>query len=123
MIRRPPRSTRTDTLFPYTTRFRSTRRGRLVQCGLTLFGGELGQGHGNRYSSFIQGADCGQSSHSVTDSATQGATGPDQHARSPWPRSEQGRAADVDRVLLRSVEHTTELHSLMRSSSSVFCLT
>src|SRR3546814_4352546 len=25
MIRRPPRSTRTDTLFPYTTLFRSTR--------------------------------------------------------------------------------------------------
>src|SRR3546814_16936133 len=25
MIRRPPRSTRTDTLFPYTTRFRSAR--------------------------------------------------------------------------------------------------
>src|SRR3546814_15653966 len=28
MIRRPPRSTRTDTLFPYTTLFRSERRGR-----------------------------------------------------------------------------------------------
>src|SRR3546814_13739996 len=28
MIRRPPRSTRTDTLFPYTTLFRSPRRGR-----------------------------------------------------------------------------------------------
>src|SRR3546814_20223334 len=28
MIRRPPRSTRTDTLFPYTTRFRSDRTGR-----------------------------------------------------------------------------------------------
>src|SRR3546814_1663292 len=27
MIRRPPRSTRTDTLFPYTTLFRSTRAG------------------------------------------------------------------------------------------------
>src|SRR3546814_10593178 len=27
MIRRPPRSTRTDTLFPYTTLFRSQRRG------------------------------------------------------------------------------------------------
>src|SRR3546814_5025471 len=26
MIRRPPRSTRTDTLFPYTTLFRSSRR-------------------------------------------------------------------------------------------------
>src|SRR3546814_10204551 len=29
MIRRPPRSTRTDTLFPYTTLFRSHQRGRL----------------------------------------------------------------------------------------------
>src|SRR3546814_2062164 len=29
MIRRPPRSTRTDTLFPYTTLFRSPRAGRL----------------------------------------------------------------------------------------------
>src|SRR3546814_255968 len=29
MIRRPPRSTRTDTLFPYTTLFRSAIRGRL----------------------------------------------------------------------------------------------
>src|SRR3546814_5388514 len=28
MIRRPPRSTRTDTLFPYTTLFRSRRRAR-----------------------------------------------------------------------------------------------
>src|SRR3546814_17769062 len=31
MIRRPPRSTRTDTLFPYTTLFRSLRNRRLVQ--------------------------------------------------------------------------------------------
>src|SRR3546814_13539244 len=30
MIRRPPRSTRTDTLFPYTTLFRSGRRGRAL---------------------------------------------------------------------------------------------
>src|SRR3546814_18374021 len=30
MIRRPPRSTRTDTLFPYTTLFRSTREDRLL---------------------------------------------------------------------------------------------
>src|SRR3546814_17766783 len=30
MIRRPPRSTRTDTLFPYTTLFRSTPRDRLT---------------------------------------------------------------------------------------------
>src|SRR3546814_15831692 len=31
MIRRPPRSTRTDTLFPYTTLFRSDRRALLRQ--------------------------------------------------------------------------------------------
>src|SRR3546814_18278791 len=31
MIRRPPRSTRTDTLFPYTTRFRSRRVGEAAQ--------------------------------------------------------------------------------------------
>src|SRR3546814_17829364 len=30
MIRRPPRSTRTDTLFPYTTLFRSRGRARVV---------------------------------------------------------------------------------------------
>src|SRR3546814_7103820 len=30
MIRRPLRSTRTDTLFPYTTRFRSNRGGRCL---------------------------------------------------------------------------------------------
>src|SRR3546814_19689322 len=35
MIRRPPRSTRTDTLFPYTTLFRSVREG--------LFGPSLGR--------------------------------------------------------------------------------
>src|SRR3546814_10584113 len=32
MIRRPPRSTRTDTLFPYTTLFRSHHRALLVNC-------------------------------------------------------------------------------------------
>src|SRR3546814_15042887 len=30
MIRRPPRTTRTDTLFPYTTLFRSVERGRVI---------------------------------------------------------------------------------------------
>src|SRR3546814_10986711 len=38
MIRRPPRSTRTDTLFPYTTLFRS---GVLVEVGHRVVGGEL----------------------------------------------------------------------------------
>src|SRR3546814_5970459 len=39
MIRRPPRSTRTDTLFPYTTLFRSDRRrGRTMPWMVLLFG-------------------------------------------------------------------------------------
>src|SRR3546814_19505831 len=41
MIRRPPRSTRTDTLFPYTTLFRSKRHG--LVCGLTLPVGVVGE--------------------------------------------------------------------------------
>src|SRR3546814_13005538 len=41
MIRRPPRSTRTDTLFPYTTLFRSgLRNGQLRRCKLMGFGEE-----------------------------------------------------------------------------------
>src|SRR3546814_3961789 len=35
MIRRPPRSTRTDTLFPYTTLFRSPDRRRATVAGMT----------------------------------------------------------------------------------------
>src|SRR3546814_20011367 len=42
MRRRPPRSTRTDTLFPYTTLFRS----RLGRCGCVSFGAIRGRGQG-----------------------------------------------------------------------------
>src|SRR3546814_11404714 len=49
MIRRPPRSTRTDTLFPYTTRFRSARRRRPARrpCGpsRTRSSGSRGSGY------------------------------------------------------------------------------
>src|SRR3546814_16499225 len=38
MIRRPPRSTRTDTLFPYTTLFRSSRRAARGQAARTRGG-------------------------------------------------------------------------------------
>src|SRR3546814_13057232 len=49
MIRRPPRSTRTDTLFPYTTLFRSGRQGQCAQDrSAALFGraGEAKWRHG-----------------------------------------------------------------------------
>src|SRR3546814_13917296 len=38
MIRRPPRSTRTDTLFPYTTLFRSKDFSSLASCSMMAFG-------------------------------------------------------------------------------------
>src|SRR3546814_18858380 len=41
MIRRPPRSTRTDTLFPYTTLFRSHQIGAVTGLAWTEVGGEL----------------------------------------------------------------------------------
>src|SRR3546814_13106771 len=73
MIRRPPRSTRTDTLFPYTTLFRSTE--------------------------------------GVVDER------PDR-TEIGFDRLDRG----VDRILIRSEEHTSELQSLMRISYAVFCL-
>src|SRR3546814_3702008 len=93
MIRRPPRSTLTDTLFPYTTLFRSTPILRLwrmfpTQRQLALGLGEKGAGH------LRQGA-----------------------AR----RRDQQRA-EMHRWLERSEEHTSELQSLMRISYAVFCL-
>src|SRR6056297_399675 len=48
MIRRPPRSTRTDTLFPYTTLFRSRPAGRLHQAGLRIDARGLRVGLGPR---------------------------------------------------------------------------
>src|SRR3546814_12433127 len=44
MSRRPPRSTRTDTLFPYTTLFRSTRRAEPLQkvpIAISVVGGDI----------------------------------------------------------------------------------
>src|SRR3546814_19466512 len=55
MMRRPPRSTRTDTLFPYTTLFRSVRRAALAKgdpCARiaieAAIGAWLGHGAGQR---------------------------------------------------------------------------
>src|SRR3546814_15532799 len=81
MIRRPPRSTRTDTLFPYTTLFRSSHVLLPLQ----------------RRSPGRQGTACQR-----------------RHLRSR--RLHAGRRRD------RSVEHTSELQSLMRISYAVFCL-
>src|SRR3546814_7053063 len=99
MCRRPPRYKRTDTLFPYTTRFRSRdRRG----TGRRATTGRLGETRGP---------------------ASRGAAGPALCARRdaecPPPRRKGGRRRAC---LCRSEEHTSELQSLMRISYAVLCL-
>src|SRR3546814_6183189 len=98
MIRRPPRSTRIDTLFPYTTLFRSSF---LVEQRRELLDDRPAQllGIHDRHRARII------SSHVVTD--------PD--------RGQLDRRACFDPAD-RSEEHTSELQSLMRISYAVFCL-
>src|SRR3546814_2308470 len=94
MIRRPPRSTRTDTLFPYTTLFRSNDVVNAVAMLAEATGG---------YAAAQQ---------AVADGLT---------ARTEDLYSQ---LADIHDQLegSRSEEHTSELQSLMRISYAVFCL-
>src|SRR3546814_10272888 len=92
MIRRPPRSTRTDTLFPYTTLFRSPLASALRQPHL----GRCREGGGRRQQRRIRGR-AEQSGGRLL-------------------------LHDEFRQHPRSEEHTSELQSLMRISYAVFCL-
>src|SRR3546814_5986126 len=113
MIRRPPRSTRTDTLFPYTTLFRS-RSGPFIRTPPWAEPAQPGDHAG--YSSGLCPKPCAET-------------------RRPSPRAP---AISVALALAprgscqcrrrkrahpqRSEEHTSELQSLMRISYAVFCL-
>src|SRR3546814_5796264 len=94
MIRRPPRSTRTDTLFPYTTLFRS-------HVAVVL-----------RYHRPAFGACVGEHVQIRRQHALRGAG----RARRVDDR------LDIPGIDRRSEEHTSELQSLMRISYAVFCL-
>src|SRR3546814_1931364 len=98
MIRRPPRSTRTDTLFPYPTLFRSSQpfwccRGR-ADSGRSR--PETARSHGLMTQLWRAGIKVGVV-------------------------PEEPLAA-LQHVVPRSEEHTSELQSLMRISYAVFCL-
>src|SRR3546814_9228512 len=98
MIRRPPKSTRTDTLFPYTTLFRS--------------GVETADGVRSRMVGQVRRGGGPDRVDGAADGASRGDRGdePAARIRNSWGR---GR---------RSEEHTSELQSLMRISYAVFCL-
>src|SRR3546814_5049799 len=96
MIPLPPRSTRTDTLFPYTTLFRSKAAAEfglhqtMNPVGLTVFTLDI---------------------HTLGLDVTQG-----MYFTTPWHWNQSKEATE------RSEEHTSELQSLMRISYAVFCL-
>src|SRR3546814_3962852 len=108
MIRRPPRSTRTDTLFPYPTLFRSVQQ--------LLFGVVAAQQfQAHRQAIARKPRRQAQCRH---------ARGRGQLAVGARLRvAYRGRAAAQGGVRQhRSEEHTSELQSLMRISYAVFCL-
>src|SRR3546814_4929862 len=101
MIRRPPRSTRTDTLFPYTPLFRS----RCADIGKHGVPGRISKVFERRLAPILAAA--------VPQACDPG----------PDARRLFGHQCRRSRVLcVRSEEHTSELQSLMRISYAVFCL-
>src|SRR3546814_5024798 len=100
MIRRPPRSTRTDTLFPYTTLFRSQAAG------------SEAMGTMERYSK-VGMQELDQRLSKIVEAARKQPVSVYRYG-APWVWI----VSQDD----RSEEHTSELQSLMRISYAVFCL-
>src|SRR3546814_6484269 len=142
MIRRPPRSTRTDTLFPYTTLFRSVQGD--AQAGAVGHGQlevavvqRLGQdflGQQQRAEQLGAPLQVGERREHVrrdhgTDRALEHGAAVQLDARGVGDRGNLLRRIrttgllELDREHVgRSEEHTSELQSLMRISYAVFCL-
>src|SRR3546814_8820637 len=91
-LRRPPRSTRTDSLFPYTTLFRSITGGEVF-----LDGAKADEMHATLNALRLIGVEIGEERGGI-------------RVRAHGP------------LKARSEEHTSELQSLMRISYAVFCL-
>src|SRR3546814_9479206 len=105
MIRRPPRSTRTDTLFPYTTLFRSDDREQV---------GDGDHVAGDRGAA----QDPVDADDEDDEHGEVGQRGERRVERGADPADPDVGLAELG----RSEEHTSELQSLMRISYSVFCL-
>src|SRR3546814_1675386 len=103
MIRRPPRSTRTDTLFPYTTLFRST-----LLVTRTPGGGTTGAYVDGTTVRVLDDAEIAEVVYSVVNATSETVEIPG--------------LGDYRVRGVRSEEHTSELQSLMRISYAVFCL-
>src|SRR3546814_1406135 len=110
MIRRPPRSTRTDTLFPYTTLFRSPGSSP-SRSGDRAWRRACREWRSDRQRPAMR--------------KSPGATGAPRPAPRTGGHCPATRPEKAGAPLLhddRSEEHTSELQSLMRISYAVFCL-
>src|SRR3546814_8481283 len=132
MIRRPPRSTRTDTLFPYTTLFRSDQqhlglRQRPQDLVHEVIGaiGCIGdavavQIEAGVVAPVVAAPPCAPLHVTGADVLHLGAIADEGVAGNAIALGAGGEV-DADRAT-RSEEHTSELQSLMRISYAVFCL-
>src|SRR3546814_9468574 len=108
MLRRPPRSTRTDTLFPYTTH---------VLSGVVETSIKSGRNYSDHRAVSLDFS-------TAREALTQGEVADhgeawDYYGAGSWLQGEyDGDPENLD----RSEEHTSELQSLMRISYAVFCL-
>src|SRR3546814_1066094 len=111
MIRRPPRSKRTDTLCPYTTLFRSVERERQARPA---------RPEGKRAAGLLERL---AAADRLSRRRGRTARREDQEEAGDRPASRRHRAAHLPAGAgRRSEEHTSELQSLMRISYAAFCL-
>src|SRR3546814_4272085 len=112
MHRLPPRSTRTDTLFPVTTLFRSRAHHHPAPGGASVGSWvRRSSGPAVRFQTTLRAA--GPLRVGCVGTDTDGGAG------SRWSCDREGRQLVEPRV--RSEEHTSELQTLMRISYAVFC--
>src|SRR3546814_3233498 len=120
MIRRPPRSTRTDTLFPYTTLFRSLhalpgKDGRFKLGTIAARLASVGRIGCQRLKDWIKSADI------PLNVALPSVENRYIEAQLAIEQVSLEACFDIANIF-RSEEHTSELQSLMRISYAVFCL-
>src|SRR3546814_2312705 len=107
MIRPPPRSTRTDTPFPYTTLFRSPRE------LIVVAHQEANLRSHNSTVSSLSGTEVSDLGNMLKKAGAR---------MTPLFGDSEDRLQQERASMARSEEHTSELQSLMRISYAVFCL-
>src|SRR3546814_10602026 len=126
MIRRPPRSTRTDTLFPYTTLFRSpfeTTDGRICllpynDAQWRAFFKDVGQpelADDPRFSDIGARTENREELYDIAGGFIA------MRSTQAWLDTSERLYIPAAPMLTRSQEHTSELQSLLRISTAVFC--